>query len=197
MRLGYYIYRSEGSLPSIDLNRLRRSAANSGVGLSSADPTFKKFARCASKFGSIDMGSLIFSANDESLNLLYDVVVKEFDKATISAKTRRRAQYFIMLNVSVCIVLLGIFSEMFIVVIAVQQVLSAACCADGSRAESRAEGGWSFFEGSVQFQDPIHIGSDPDRIYQIMDGPLNGLIDSIKRNSIFVQFLGFYFLSSN
>ena len=102
MRPGYYIYRSEGSLPSIDLNRLRRSAANSGVGLSSADPTFKKFARCASKFGSIDMGSLIFSANDESLNLLYDVVVKEFDKATISARTRRRAQYFIMLNVSVC-----------------------------------------------------------------------------------------------
>jgi hypothetical protein len=141
MRFGYYIYGSDGSLPSIDLNRLRRSAANSGVGLSSADPTFKKLARCASKFGSIDMGSLIFSANDGSLNLLYDVVVKEFDKATISARTRRRAQYFIMLNVSVCIVLLGTFSEMFTGVIAVQQVGTAAalCCADGSREQSR---GW-------------------------------------------------------
>ena len=83
-------------IPSIDLKRLRRSAANSGVGLSSAEPTFKKFARCASKFGSTDTGSLIFSASDESLNLLYDVVVNEFETATISARTNRRAQYFII-----------------------------------------------------------------------------------------------------
>lgn len=151
MRLGYYIYRSDGSLPSIDLNRLRRSAANSGVGLSSADPTFKKFAKCASKFGSMDMGSLIFSANDESLNLLYDVVVKEFDKATISARTRRRAQYFIMLNVSVCSVLLGTFSEMFNGVIAVQQVV--LCCADGSREQKqRAQDGASL---KVRFNSKI------------------------------------------
>jgi hypothetical protein len=43
-----------------------------------------------------------------------------------------------------------------------QYIRSAACCADGSRAESRAEqrvGGASL---KVRFNSKIHIGSDPD-----------------------------------
>ena len=70
MRLEYGVHRRCCVIPSIDLKRLRRSAASSGVGLSSAEPTLRKLARCASKFGSMDMGSDIFSASDESLNLL-------------------------------------------------------------------------------------------------------------------------------
>lgn len=80
------------------LKRLRSSAARSGVGLSSADPALSSSGKWASKLGSTEIGSAIFSKTDGSLNLeLVDEITNAFDAPRSSARTMTAATFMIEL----------------------------------------------------------------------------------------------------
>ena len=79
----------------MSLNRLRSSAAISGVDRSSANPTLRKLARCASKLGSTDAGSAILSESDCSLYLAFVDVKKELELTINSTRNRVIANFIV------------------------------------------------------------------------------------------------------
>ena len=75
----------------MSLNRLLKSAPISGSGLSSLEPTFKKLAKWASKLGSTEAGSAIFSERVLTLNLVHVDTKNEFEKTIRSTRSRTTA----------------------------------------------------------------------------------------------------------
>lgn len=79
----------------MSLKRLRSSAAISGSDRSSANPTLRKLARCASKLGSTDIGSAILSESDFSLYRAFVDIKNELELTSNSTRKRVMANFIV------------------------------------------------------------------------------------------------------